>query len=765
MTFVTAGLAIAGLAAMTIPIVIHLLFRQRRRPVAWAAMRFLLEALKKQKRRLQLEQLLLLAARCLVLGLLGFALARPLLEKNTLLDTGGARTVYLVIDNGLASGAVDDDGATALTNHIEDAVGIIDSLGASDAIGVITAARPAGAILNPPSTDHGAVIRLLCEIHAQASATDLPASLTTLRNIIDAREQAGDPVLVYLLSDFRAGSATLDAPLAGALSDLPEDVRLFAVAPSQQPIENIQITSIEPVRSVVLPGAADGSGQVTVRLARHGGALGAATSRVRLDAGGTTPIEPRAVSWQPGESEATVDFLLNMPVTAEQELPLAASLDHDRLPGDDDRFAVLTLRDRIGVLMIDRRSFLTDRSIEQLSAGQWIKRALEPVQGSPMQLVEVEPAALSRADLRTADVIILTRPDLLDENAWELVRDFVQHDGLVMLTPPAEVRVHQWVDEFAARFELPWEFQLEVLEHEPPLYFADEQPRDAMLRMLSGEAADLLRPVSVTRSLAVTDTNGHGRPVLLFADGTPAALVASPGAAAANNNTDGDEPSDAGAVDRPAGDATGMIVFMVFAPQLDWTNLPTKPLMVPLFQELVRQGMSEIRAARRALVGAQQGLGLPVAAADLARDDDERIAVTRAGGIERPLPEAGLYTILDRAQQPLGRLAVNVEPHAGRTQTQSESAVLDWLRASGRWEFFEPQSVTSSMQTASGRSPISHLLLLAVIALLIIETLMARWVSHPSRTRAGPSLGIAASPEARQRAPASVLPSTGGGGS
>ncbi len=83
-------------------------------------MRFLLEALRKHRRRLQLEQLLLLAVRCLILFLLGAALARPFLESAGLLEGSGSRVVYLVIDNGLASGVrVDTEGVerrTALTD-------------------------------------------------------------------------------------------------------------------------------------------------------------------------------------------------------------------------------------------------------------------------------------------------------------------------------------------------------------------------------------------------------------------------------------------------------------------------------------------------------------------------------------------------------------------------------------------------------------------------------------------------------------------------
>ena len=119
MTFVTAGLAIAGIVGIAIPILIHLLWRQRRKPVRWGAMRFLLEAYRRHRRRLQLEQLLLLAVRCLIVALLGLALARPILEATGVIDLGGAREVYLVLDDGLASGIAYADGTTALQRQVD----------------------------------------------------------------------------------------------------------------------------------------------------------------------------------------------------------------------------------------------------------------------------------------------------------------------------------------------------------------------------------------------------------------------------------------------------------------------------------------------------------------------------------------------------------------------------------------------------------------------------------------------------------------------
>src|SRR5207302_6450627 len=76
--FVTPAFALAGLLLASVPIIIHILNRRRYRIINWAAMDFLLRAMKKNRRRLRFEQWLLLAVRCCVLGLLGLALARPL---------------------------------------------------------------------------------------------------------------------------------------------------------------------------------------------------------------------------------------------------------------------------------------------------------------------------------------------------------------------------------------------------------------------------------------------------------------------------------------------------------------------------------------------------------------------------------------------------------------------------------------------------------------------------------------------------------------
>ena len=71
---------LAGLAAAAIPIIIHLLHRQRTRPINWGAMMFLQESAVLQKRRRNIEHWLLLLLRVALLALLALALARYIFE-------------------------------------------------------------------------------------------------------------------------------------------------------------------------------------------------------------------------------------------------------------------------------------------------------------------------------------------------------------------------------------------------------------------------------------------------------------------------------------------------------------------------------------------------------------------------------------------------------------------------------------------------------------------------------------------------------------
>ncbi|MDZ4683841.1 MAG: BatA domain-containing protein, partial [Planctomycetaceae bacterium] len=75
--FTTPPFAIAGLLAAAGPVIVHLLNRRRHRVVAWGPMDFLREAMQRQRKVLELRDLILLALRMLAVLALGLGLSRP----------------------------------------------------------------------------------------------------------------------------------------------------------------------------------------------------------------------------------------------------------------------------------------------------------------------------------------------------------------------------------------------------------------------------------------------------------------------------------------------------------------------------------------------------------------------------------------------------------------------------------------------------------------------------------------------------------------
>src|SRR5512140_2348272 len=91
---------LAWLAAAAAPILIHLWSRRRYREMTWAAMEYLLRALQASRRRMRLEQLVLLIVRTLVVLLVVLAVAEPLWESAVFVSARGERTHRLLVLDG-----------------------------------------------------------------------------------------------------------------------------------------------------------------------------------------------------------------------------------------------------------------------------------------------------------------------------------------------------------------------------------------------------------------------------------------------------------------------------------------------------------------------------------------------------------------------------------------------------------------------------------------------------------------------------------------
>ncbi len=725
MTFLNPLLATLGLAAIAIPIIIHFFMRRRRKPVMWGAMRFLIEAYKRQRRRLMFEQWLLLLVRCALIALLALAIGRMFLGGGE--SEIGARTLYIAIDSGLTASAADDNGRTALDRHKERAGELLDELSGlrGDRAGLVLLGAPAEAMIVPATSDLSRVRSALAAIEASDAGGDMAGAVRAIDEALLAEEDSA--ATVALLSDWREGSLRQEPGSSAPTTIAPADSRVtVASTPASEPLENFTIREVRPRRSVLIAGGAGdaglaGSGQVAVALRRTGSialARRAVDVAISLERnGGRVSLGSGIAVFEAGQSETSVVI----PFTLNDATPGHAALvthirERDAIAGDNVRRRGLEVRRELRVGVVSDRS-LASVSLRRFEAPDWVGVALEPSgsnrAGRQIDAEALLPGSIDAARLSRYDAVMVTIPDRLSESAWRQLRGFVEQGGLLFVAPDANSEAQNGLASMVETLDLPWALDLEAREFESPVTLANPDPEalsSNLIGVLLGEFESLARPVGVQRLLNIRDID-DGEIVVRTEAGDPF-LVGGRGAGEGRR-------------------AGGLVVLLLSAIDPAWTTLPTKPLMVPLMQEIVRQGVGEASMVATTVAGRPMSLDARAVALEPLTPDAPPIAI--AGEREVTTGRAGVWRVRE-AQGAAERLAiVNPDADAGDTTVVSPDRARDWLarRASEVTWLDDGIAMHAGSELASDAgSNLSLGLFLAALILGVVETMMARFTSH-----------------------------------
>jgi hypothetical protein len=183
----------------------------------------------------------------------------------------------------------------------------------------------------------------------------------------------------------------------------------------------------------------------------------------------------------------------------------------------------------------------------------------------------------------------------------------------------------------------------------------------------------------------------------------------------------------------------------------DWTDLQAKPLMVPLMQELVRQGIGRAHGAWSDFAGIAPEV--PARSTELRPlgGDASTIIKAGAGRAAEPIRRAGIWRALDERGAPRGLVAINADPAAGRTDPQPAATIAAWLGAGfGGAEVqwldaastadpaqARPGSLRASLDRGQDQGRLVLPLLIAALLLAVLELALARWFSHATVQPAG----------------------------
>ena len=176
------NLAMLGwLAAAAAPLLIHLWSRHRFRESPWAAMQFLLAAMRKNARRLQLQQWLLLAVRTLIILLVVLAVAEPYGVRLLAGGSAGPSHKVIVID-GSYSMAYRANGNTNFAAAKQLAAEMVSASHPGDAFTVILMASTPKLVVGSEVFDHAAVATQIESLVQPQAGADLAKTLALVHD-------------------------------------------------------------------------------------------------------------------------------------------------------------------------------------------------------------------------------------------------------------------------------------------------------------------------------------------------------------------------------------------------------------------------------------------------------------------------------------------------------------------------------------------------------------------------------------------------------
>ncbi len=249
---------LAALGLVAVPLIIHLIRRRKLKVVQWAAMEFLLQSQKKQKRRLRIEELILLALRMLIVALAALAFARPVLRTLGIPLLAQNSRVYaiLVVDNSYSMDYRGADGKSSFERAQAAADDLLAKvLKQGDAVSLVLLSDKPDQLVGAPSYDLKLVRQRLKAAKVSDRATDY---LVTARVVANLAKSSKNPIReVYWLSDDQGSAWESSQKDAGKTiwGALAKEARITWVSVGAPPTQrdNLSVEAPSVGRELVTP--------------------------------------------------------------------------------------------------------------------------------------------------------------------------------------------------------------------------------------------------------------------------------------------------------------------------------------------------------------------------------------------------------------------------------------------------------------------------------------------------------------------------------
>jgi len=495
--FLNTALLIGALGIL-IPIIIHLLNRRSSRVVEWGAMNFLLESLAIRNRRIQLEEALLMATRCLLVGLLALAIARPFIPPGSTIPwllvlplllpaivglgvavvlhneprwrrwiagislfllfscialvlfekyfnlsrfAPGARLDIALIIDGSTSMSVTVDGSTNFERAVEEARTLVKRAPRGHAFSLILGGPSPAALILDPTTDRNELDAVLEDL-APLDGAMTTYQAFTLASLSLARGDNPAKQIV-LFSDvqnvgWEIGKSGRWKFLRDAFKNLPTEPQIMLrKMPLPDYVRNLAVRDIQLSREIV---GIDRPVDVTVTVENTGNES-VTPKALRLSVDGEREYRDESLGQLPPGERQTVTFSHQFTSAGAQALTLTLEVEDD-IKTDNTGFTAVNVAHSLRTLIVDGRP--SSRAFNRASSFLAVALApssltLNPSLDPNIPGVSDEASDDYQANYDpTLDLIrFLVEPQVIDFYKISTITNFSEFDAVILADVPS----------------------------------------------------------------------------------------------------------------------------------------------------------------------------------------------------------------------------------------------------------------------------------------------------------------------------------------
>lgn len=700
-------LLLFGVLGACIPVIIHLFNKKKAISHRFAAIDFLLQSNKRIYVKFKLRQLILLILRACLFAFLAMALARPFVKNIGGGNDGKNPTSNVIIVDDSYSMQYAEKGKPLFHAAKNTARNIIGQLTKDDKAAVIGCSLANSMIVPELEYDKENLLTVIENLCPGYSTTHITSALDRAIEILMSDET---PIKqIFIITDltrngwdlkwFHDGQQKLQNNITG--------VHIINVSEGKD-YGNIAVTGLE-FQNNVFNKSGDVSFKATVS--------------------NYSPVKIKNLLAQVYvDQKKVVQGFFNIEAYSQEVKEFSFKVEkgnhfgwieipEDNLIADNKRYFAINEEQKLDVLLIDGDPKTNIYESETF----YLEKALNPARGhvSSLKPVICSIHEVEGMVFEDFDIVFLCNVEMLPYEKIEELERFVKDGGAVVFSLGDKVEGSYYNNSFEAL--LPHRLYTKkiftgnvLITEEQPLSLKISGVMHPAMRFLSETNINMLTSVSFHQVFYVEPAPLEGaKTVLSFSDNTPAI------------------------VERQVG--KGRVALIASSIDRDWTDLPVKPLFVPLIQQLCRYISGSTTGETKQEILVEQNWQFP------APYDVGNLEITNPGGVKTLLPPQvinnekyfvyhethlpGVYSFLindTSQQQNLFYFPVNVDASESNLEKISEKEITALMGETNVMVRSSSSGERREVVRGEAKTTLWGVLLLLALGILVAESFVSR---------------------------------------